>query len=244
MKRIKKLINNILNQMMYIWNKNATSIIIPNQSISSELRELNQIILRSLKKTDINDHLISLFIESLSVDTKLVVELGVRKGESTFVLERIAKLKNSKLISVDIEDCSYVSSYKNRIFIKRDDLEFAKEFEKWCRTNNIEPIIDILFIDTSHVYDHTVREIESWFPFLSNKSKVFFHDTNLKEEYYRNDRSIGFGWDNKRGVIKAIETYFNKIFNENIKFVDICDGWLIKHYPNCNGFTILEKINI
>ncbi len=60
--------------------------------ISSGLKELNEIKEHSLVRTDISDHLVSLFIESLSIKPKLIVELGVRGGESTFVLERVAKL--------------------------------------------------------------------------------------------------------------------------------------------------------
>ena len=37
------------------------------------------------KKTDISDHLETLFVESLSMEPKLIVELGVGDGESTMV---------------------------------------------------------------------------------------------------------------------------------------------------------------
>lgn len=211
--------------------------------VSSDLKELNEIRKRSRVRTDISDHLETLFIETLSLKPKLIVELGTRGGESTFVLERVAKLCRSKLVSVDIEDCSDVSSYEDWIFVQKDDIEFAKNFEGWCKKQRIEPKIDVLFIDTSHLFEHTLQEIESWFPFLSSKSKVFFHDTNLKLIYFRKDGSLGGGWNNQRGAIRALERYFNKSFNEKENFVDFINGWLIKHYCYCNGFTILEKIS-
>jgi cephalosporin hydroxylase len=173
---------------------------------------------------------------------KLIVELGVRGGESTFVFERVAKLCNSKLISVDIEDCSNISSLKNWIFIRKDDIIFAKEFKKWCKDRKMNPKIDILFIDTSHLFEHTLNEIKLWFPFLSRGSKVFFHDTNLNNTYFRKNGTMDFGWDNKRGVISAIEKFLDVRFNEKEEFVAIRNNWLIKHYPYCNGFTILEKL--
>lgn len=209
--------------------------------VASDLKELDEIKKRSFIRTDICDHLVTLFIESI-IKPKLIVELGVRGGESTFVLERVAKLEGSKLVSVDIEECSKASSYKDWIFIQKDDLEFAKEFEKWCKNQSIEPGIDILFIDTSHLFEHTLQEIESWFPLLSNRSKVFFHDTNLKYVYFRKDGSMGSGWNNERGVIRALEKYFDKSFNEKEDFIDFRKDWLIKHFSHCNGFTILEKI--
>lgn len=212
--------------------------------VSSGLKELNEIKKHSTVLTDMSSHLETLFIESLAVKPELIVELGIRTGESTFVLERVAKLCRSKLVSVDAEDCSHISSYKEWLFIQKDDIEFAKEFENWCKINRIEPKIDILFIDTSHLFEHTFQEIKFWFPFLSNRSKVFFHDTNLKKIYLRKDGSMGttHGFYNERGVIRALEKYFNESFNEKENFVDFRKDWLIKHYSYCSGFTILEKI--
>ena len=210
----------------------------------SNLQEFNEILKRSLKRTQINDHLITLFVESLEINPKLIVELGVRHGESTFSLERVAKLSGSKLISVDVENCSHVSSYKDGIFVQSDDIEFAKIFKDWCKAQKISPEIDILFIDTSHLYEHTLQEINLWFPFLSKRSKAFFHDTNLKRIFVRKDKTMGLAWNNKRGVIRALEKYFNRKFNEKRDFVDLKDGWLIKHYSNCNGLLILTRIAV
>lgn len=196
---------------------------------------------RSQKWTDICDHLETLFIECLNLPSKLIMELGVGDGESTFVLENVARLWNARLVSVDIADCKKVSSYRKRIFVQMDDIAFAREFTDFCELHNIEPGIDILFIDTSHLYDHTVQEIQSWFPYLALHSKVIFHDTNMKEIFHRKDGSTGRGWNNERGVIRAIEEYFNRSFNEETNFIEIIDGWFIRHYAHCNGLMILER---
>lgn len=79
----------------------------------SDLKEFDEVKKRAFNRTDINDHLVTLFVESLEIKPKLIVELGVRGGESTFVLERVAKLCGAKLVSVDIRDYSNVSSYEN-----------------------------------------------------------------------------------------------------------------------------------
>ena len=60
------------------------------------------------------------------------------------------------------------------VFTDGDDVEVAQGFEAWCRRRNIEPNVDVLLIDTSHLFEHTCREIESWFPYLSERSKVCF----------------------------------------------------------------------
>ncbi len=105
-------------------------------------------------------------------------------------------------------------------------------------------MIDVLFIDTSHLFEHTHSEITAWFPFLSSRAKVFFHDTNLKRVYFRKDGSMGIGWNNGRGVIRAVERYLNRTFNERANLVDFSPGWLVRHFPYCAGFTILEKFDL
>ncbi len=206
-----------------------------------DLEEFREIRERARKRTDISDHLITLFIETLIQKPRLIVELGTRGGDSTFVLERAAKLCRAKFISVDIEDCAQVSQYPDWIFVQKDDIRFAREFKSWCRTHGLEPAIDILFIDTSHEYNHTVQEIRSWFPWMAERGKVLLHDTNLKYYYFRKDRSMDIGWKNQRGVIRALEEYFGCRFDEKRNFTGIRKNWLIKHWPNCCGLTILEK---
>lgn len=190
---------------------------------------LDEIKRRALRGSNIGDYLVTLFTESLKVNPKLIVELGVRHGESTFALERVARICNSKMISVDIRDCSKVCTYEDWLFVRSDDVEFAKVFEGWCEDRNITPEVNILLIDTSHLYEHTCREIKYWFPHLSERVKVFFHDTNLT------------AWDNKRGVIRALEDFLHTSLREKENFTEIIDGWLVRHYSSCNGFTILER---
>ncbi len=231
---VSRIIDNIINPLMDLTRD--------KHNILSDLKELNEIRERACLKTTINDYLETLFIESICIKPKLIVELGVETGQSTFVFERVAKLCNSKLISVDINDCSNACSWSDWIFVQKDDIEFAKEFESFCQRHGIEPKIDILFIDTSHLFEHTLKEIESYFPFLSDKAKVFFHDTNIRDIFFRKDGTMGVGWNNERGVIRALEKYFGKSFNERHDFIDYRNGWLIKHSHHCNGLTILGKV--
>lgn len=193
------------------------------------------------KKTDISDHLETLFVESLNMEPKLIVELGVGDGESTMVFEYVANLWNAKLLSVDIEDRAEVSDFRSRIFVHSDDISFAEAFPGWCRQQGFEPVIDILFVDTSHLYEHTVAEIRAWFPYLAPRCKVFFHDTNMQEVFVRRDGSVGKGWDNQRGVIRAIEEYMGLKLDEKRDFFLMYNGWLIRHFTICNGFIILER---
>jgi cephalosporin hydroxylase len=145
-------------------------------------------------------------------------------------------------VSVDLTDCSRAVDWDGWLFVQRDDVQFAREFEAWCRERRIEPVIDVLFIDTSHYFDHTLEEIRGYFPFLADHAKVFFHDTNINDFIYRQDGTIDLGWDNDRGVIKALEVYFDRKFNEKEEFIDFVSPFIIKHYPYCCGLTVLEKV--
>lgn len=215
----------------------------PQAPLVTDLPVLNDIKKRSQKRTAINEHLETLFIESLTLRPRLIVELGVARGESSRVFASVAQLCGARLVSVDLNDCSGALSWDGWCFIQKDDLAFAPEFAAWCRERQIDPTIDVLFIDTSHYFDHTLAEIQAYFPFLADHAKVFLHDTNLDNFFFRKDGSLDLGWDNERGVIRALEVYFNKTFNEKEEFLDFVKPWVIKHHPHCCGLTVLEKLS-
>jgi len=207
---------------------------------SKELKEIEEQARQT--PSDISDFLATIFSEVVAVQPRLIVELGVRGGQSRTVLERAARISQSFLISVDLDDCSAVCAKSpSWHFVKSDDIQFAGIFRNWCSQRSIEPVIDVLFIDSSHLYEHTVGEIKAWFPFLSPNCKVLFHDTNIRRFYRRADGTIGHGWNNDRGVIKAIEESLDTKFNERIDFVTTVQGWLVRHWAHCNGLTTMER---
>jgi cephalosporin hydroxylase len=194
------------------------------------------------RDNDIVDHLPTLAFECNAASPKLIVELGTRGGISTQTLIACAKARGATMVSVDIDDCSHVAQYEKWTFVHSDDLAFAKRFSDWCRANGLESKIDFLFIDTSHMYDHTVAEIAAWFPYLAARSRVAFHDTNLSYIYrMRNGRRVA-GRSIHRAVLRAIEEYLEIRINERRAAVLYKNGWRITHDPHCSGMTILEKI--
>ena len=193
--------------------------------------------------TDIDEHLELMFLEALLLQPKLIVELGVRGGTSTVVFEQVADHCGSTIISGDIEDCSKVSTNPRWRFVRDDDVQFAKRFPEYCEQLGVAPRVDLLFIDTSHYYDHTVEEIRQWFPLLATHAKVIFHDTNLRLVGSRKDGCAQLGWDNCRGVIRAVEEYLGVTIDERKPTIEFSRGWLLRHWPNCNGLTILDRIS-
>jgi cephalosporin hydroxylase len=206
------------------------------------LKALEEVRQRAARPTDICDHLEALFLLCLDRELQLIVELGVGDGESSFVFERAAKLWDAVLVSVDIEDRSNVSTYGKRRFMHGDDVAFGDTFPSWCSRQGISPEIDLLFIDTSHLYEHTVQEIRAWFPHLGPSARVIFHDTNMKETFLRRDGSIGTGWDNARGVVRAVEEYLGQSFPEEEDFTRIIPDWIVRHRASCNGLTVLDRL--
>ncbi len=194
------------------------------------------------KSNDISDHLSDLFFESLMSNPKLIVELGVRTGESTKCLEKVAKICDATLIQVDPDPESYRSEWKKSYFVAEDDIKFAKRFKRFCEEKRIAPTIDLLFIDTTHLYQQTVDEIREWFPLLAPNARVMFHDTAMAVVSKRNDGTYNQGWDNNRGVIAPIEEYLGMKFDEKKDFVAMVNKWLVIHRANCSGFTTMQRI--
>jgi len=193
------------------------------------------------KDTDISSHLKKMYIYTRDMKPSTIVECGISSGESSSIFSIINLELGSKVIGVDVEVCNVYSNIHNGTFIHMDDCLYADVYQKQYGAN-----IDVLFIDTSHLYDHTKKEIEKWFPLLSKRAFVMFHDTNLDGTgYNRSNGTKGTNWDNNRGVIRAIEEYFNKSFNEKTDFTGGCtvgqDNWLYKHDSICNGMFFAWK---
>lgn len=182
--------------------------------------------------SDIKDHLGTIVEETMLLKPKVIVELGVRKGESTNAIAQAARMFDSDFYSVDLDDCSKVCNYSKWHFIKSDSVKAAKDFSKR---------VDFLFIDTNHEYKQTKKEIDAWFPLLSDNATIIFHDTNKAELYERNDGTLGVGEGSDRDVIRAIEEHFNLEFTETKDFRKKVGGHLFIHFKNSNGLLIIRK---
>jgi len=98
-------------------------------------------------------------------------------------------------------------------FLKLDDIsDEAKEFFKDIRPN-------VIFIDTTHTYEHTIKELEFYSKILSVNGFMIFHDTY--------DR-YGYGY----GVDRALE-----------EFLKDNDSFMIEDMrKNHNGIGVIKKI--
>ena len=178
--------------------------------------------------SDINLHLNTL--RYYASQSKTIVEMGVRWVVSTWAfLEGHPK----KLTSYDI-----VSPEE----WKRGDR--MSPVEEYAKENNIDfkfilqdvltvklPKTDLLFIDTWHVYDQLIQELNM------HSSKVnkwiILHDTE----------TFGEKGENSVYSIREKKEYLGLKFAVNEFLQNNVDTWrLHEHYVFCNGLTILKRI--
>lgn len=190
---------------------------------------------------DISDHLPTLYAITLKRAPKVIVECGVRDGRSTQAFIQASKHTDSIIFSVDIDSCEASGNdHPNWYFYQEDDVAFAKRLPTLLADFG-QRSIDCLFIDSSHEYEHTCQEIAAFFPLLSPRATVIFHDTHLRRAGQSKNGSFLRGWDNQRGVIRAIEDYFACRFDESKPFIILKNGWLIEHVPYSHGLTVLTR---
>lgn len=178
--------------------------------------------------SDINLHLNTL--RYYASQSKTIAEMGVRWVVSTWAfLEGHPK----KLTSYDI-----VSPEE----WKRGDR--MSPVEEYAKENNIDfkfilqdvltvklPKTDLLFIDTWHVYDQLIQELNMH---SSQVNKwIILHDTE----------TFGEKGENSVYSIREKKEYLGLKFAVNEFLQNNVDTWrLHEHYVFCNGLTILKRI--
>ena len=99
-----------------------------------------------------------------------VTELGVRQGASTVAFLAAAEQVDGHVYSVDLEQPKvpdYWASTGRWILQVGDDM-----------AEDVEPLAcHVLFIDTSHEYDHTLAELRKFVPWVLPGGVVLCHDT-------------------------------------------------------------------
>lgn len=188
--------------------------------------------------SDIYEHLPKLL--ELSVKCESIAEMGVRDVVSTwaFLYGLCLNQKQQKhLVCVDLYKPSCL--YDLQILSASCGIEF--EFHQGNSASMILPVVDMMFIDTWHVYAHLKRELEFHHPKV--RKYIVLHDTEVDKiigESIREGLDIDkqcrdYGYPRHEimmGLSFAVEEFLEKH-----------PEWkLNKHYPNNNGLTILERI--
>lgn len=122
--------------------------------------------------SDINEHLPTFYSLVQRLDAKHVLELGTRTGVSTVAWLHALRATGGKLTSVDIDPRPPLGHYDHWTFIQGDDMSP----EVYAQ---LEPA-DIVFIDTSHLYEHTIRELNLYRWLVKPGGLMVLHDTMLE----------------------------------------------------------------
>ena len=155
---------------------------------------------RLSKWSDIQEYMMFLYETAKSYPNVRVLELGARKGNSTSAFLAAAVAVNGSVTSVDIDR---VTDYPEmQPFIGNTAWRFEHGSDTDETVQACLPVeVDVLFIDTSHEYDHTLEELHAYMPRVAPGGVALFHDTNL------------FGWggnppvEGQSEVKQALDTY-------------------------------------
>jgi len=149
----------------------------------------------------------------------IILELGTDKGVSTTIFLQACEESNGQLVSVDIKDCSNISSSSRWKFVQSDSTDIDFILSKVPRLRNG---IDVLYIDSGHTKSHVEKELTGWYPFMNNDAHIFFDDVD-SNPYRTGQRKDNFlaeiGWDEIKDYVKA---FFYS--NEDELYLDIMFG--------------------
>jgi hypothetical protein len=170
----------------------------------------------------------------------LIVELGVSKEAlANKALVTAAELVGARVVGCDLGDFSDACSYPRWSFCRGDARDFGRKFRMLAGGTQD---VDVLLIDCDEKYETTREIIRAWMPNLAPKCTVMFRCTNLaKILHYEDGTSTTLGWDNGRGVIRAVEDELGISFDETNPFEGILNGWHVKHLPWGAGLTVLRR---
>jgi hypothetical protein len=199
--------------------------------------------------TDINEHLPTL--AKYASECSVVAEMGVRSIQSTWAfLKGLSESSCEKeLFCVDIGDIfmGFVKHQAREAGIK---LTFLKENSA---TVNFGKPIDLLFIDTWHIYGHLKRELDHHHKKVSKY--IILHDTESDAFLGETVRT----WFGSGGHLGDLKTYVKQMADKMGYTEDevsrglkpAVDEFLIEHpewevhevFTNNNGLTVLKRKN-
>lgn len=123
--------------------------------------------------SDIVGHLPT-FVEIVrEMDAQSVLELGTRTGVSTIAWLHGLAATGGHLTSVDIDEKPPIGEFDHWTFIQGDDLDphvIARL-----------PMSEVVFIDTSHLYEHTAQELRIYQHLVKPGGVMCLHDTELEQ---------------------------------------------------------------
>jgi hypothetical protein len=181
--------------------------------------------------SDINEHLPTLY--KYATECESILECGVRGCVSSwaFLMAQPKLLIMNDLMECDVKYFTMIAKRTNTRVktIWLSDLKLT-----------LDKSVDLVFIDTYHVYGQLKRELAKFAP-LCNKYMIL-HDTEVDKEQ---GECIRNGWDPSYMVYQTEIPY-----DEHLKglqpaideFLESHSDWILhERFENNNGLTILKR---
>lgn len=162
--------------------------------------------------SDIYEHL-PRFVELVdTLKATHVIELGTRTGVST-IAWLYGLQGRGRLTSIDIDSRPAIGDYEHWTFIQGDDMNPDIIAQ-------LDPA-EIVFIDTSHFYEHTKAELAAYLPLVKPGGRIVLHDTQLRRPAGSPSRPI---FPVRTAVVEFVEAH----------------GFEWVEYPSCWGLAVIE----
>lgn len=142
--------------------------------------------------SDINEHLPTFVQAVQDLNATKVIELGVRFGVSTIAWLHALRGRG-RLWSVD---CSFPIPANPHSDVGLDNVNlldpqgplgvqdhwlFLLGYDTWRSVLDALPNqVDIVFLDTNHVYEETLAELDLYLPRVRAGGRIYLHDTNIE----------------------------------------------------------------
>ena len=180
-------------------------------------------------KGDSSRHLITLFATCLGSHSRNILELAVRRGDTTLGLIQAAKMNSGLVDSVDINDTEFECPEDLKPFWRFHKSDAIKYLEQ-CVTDGRK--FDFIYLDDWHEYSHVKRELELIDQLVTPSTIIWVHDcmySTNNSPYYHMDLTLPKEnqWG-QGGPARAIQEL-------NPQF------WEFATLPFNNGLTLLRK---
>lgn len=164
--------------------------------------------------SDIYQHLPTLVEMVHELHASHVIELGTRTGVSTVAFLHALRATEGRLTSVDIDERPDIGEHERWEFVQGDDLDpdVVEQLDE----------ADIVFIDTSHLYEQTRRELNTYRWLVRPGGLMVLHDTEL---FRPETAQVG---EPPFPVRKAIDEFIAET------------GFAFKNFTGCNGLGVIQ----
>jgi len=189
--------------------------------------------------SDIHEHIP--LLANYARQCQSIVECGVRGVCSTWafvkgLLENGTSIK--RLLSIDCEACPNLEPVA--LVCKEKGIDFA-----FRHANDVAveiPMVDLVFIDTWHVYGHLKRELAHFHS--KARQYIILHDTTV-DEWFGETYRCGMNFQEQSRVSGyPINEILCGLWPAIDEFLKAHPEWALhERLTNCNGLTVLKRVN-